>query len=219
MIIGNRPLPILHVEGKNDMHVIGELMKAHGIALDSKNGPVVIQPHDSCQALLKSFSASVKSAIGLGCSVGFVFDIDRPEDNRFEQVCARLKDFGAHIGKSDLTDDGIVEDADGIKIGIWFMPSPAAKSGKLEDFLREMIRQDDAVRHLSDAFVDEVGRKVSENDRFRDVDREKAEMYAWLSVQPVPGLPYGAAINARILSASAPLAAKFVSWMRRVFDL
>ena len=66
---------------------------------------------------------------------------------------------------------------------------------------------------------DPFGPSLPPDLRYRDVDIEKAELSAWLSVQNPLGEPYGTAIKTRILQPSSPIAAKFVNWFKNVYSL
>ena len=65
------------------------------------------------------------------------------------------------------------------------MPGNVARSGKLEDFLRTLIKPDDKSLPLAQEYVGRVKADVNAERRFRNIDIEKAEMSAWLAVQEI----------------------------------
>lgn len=211
--------PALHVEGKNDMYVIGSLMREHDVELDANKGPVVIRPADSVEQLIENMPIATKAALGRHEHVGFVLDYDAKAKNRWAQIKDAMKGAGVVLKDADVKKSGIIKEIDGARVGIWIMPYPGAKRGKLEDFLRALIPEDNPLLPKASAFVADVAKTVPAEDRFRDVDIEKAEMYAWLAVQEQPGNPYGTAIRARMFMANRPLAVAFVKWMVELYGL
>ena len=89
----------------------------------------------------------------------------------------------------------------------------------LEDFLREMIPASDPIFPKSKAYVDDVGSSVSPEFRFRDIDREKADLHSWLAVPRNPGESYALAITSRLLSIDSAIARKFYSWFCRLYGV
>ena len=212
-------LPRLYVEGENDCRVICALVNALGTDLDEKKGPVIVEPKGSCLELLNAFVVAFTAAQSFRHPVGYVLDWDRPEDNRMRQLQERFKAIGCELSDSDFGEDGIIREVDGITVGVWLMPNAAAHSGKLEDFLREMISPSDPIFPKSRAYVDEVASSVLPDFRFRDIDREKADLHSWLAVQRNPGESYALAITSRLLSVDSSIACKFYSWFCRLYGL
>jgi len=212
-------LPRLYVEGLNDCRVICALMNELGMDLNEKNGPVIVEPKGSCLELLNKFSVTFKSAQSFGNPVGYVFDWDRPEDNRRCQLQERFRALGCELTDSDFAEDGIIKEVDGIIVGVWLMPNAAAYSGKLEDFLRAMIPSSDPIFPKSRAYVDDVASSVSPESRFRDIDREKADLHSWLAVQRNPGESYALAITSHLLTVDSPVARRFHTWFCRLYGL
>ncbi len=212
-------LPRLYVEGQNDCRVICALLDALGTDLNKDSGPVIIEPQGSCSELLDKFVSAFNAAQSFKHPVGFVLDWDRTVDSRDRQVQARFKAVGGEVTDADFNRDGIIKEIEGIKVGVWLMPSPAAHSGTLEDFLRGMIPASDAILPKANAYVNDIVSSVSPCARFRDVDHAKAEMYSWLAVQKNPGESYALAIKSRLLLADAPMAREFHAWFCRLYDL
>ena len=215
----NPSLPRLYVEGQNDCRVICALVNELGTDLNEKHGPVIVEPKGSCLELLNTVNVTFKSAQSFGNPVGYVFDWDRPEDNRRFQLQERFKALGCELTDSDFTEGGIIKEVDGITVGVWLMPNAAALAGKLENFLREMIPASDPIFPKSKAYVDDVESSVSPDSRFRDIDREKADLHSWLAVQRNPGESYALAITSQLFSVDSPGARSFYSWFCRLYGL
>ena len=212
-------IPRLYVEGDNDCRVICTLLDALGLVLDERSGPVIVEPQGSCTELLKSFGVAFKASLQTKCPIGFVLDWDRPEDNRACQLRERFKSIGCELQDSDFLDDGIIKEIHGVPVGVWLMPNASARSGKLEDFLQELIPSSDLVFPKSKEYVNDVASSVSLGFRFRDVDREKAEIHSWLAVQKDPGKSYALAIKSHLFSVDSPIAHKFHEWFCRLYGL
>lgn len=211
--------PLLYVEGKNDLYVVANLMAENGLTLTSAAGPVIIVPMDSVDQLLEIIPVAVKSAFGRKHPVGFVLDYDTADKKRWAAVKSKLKAAEIVLSDRDVRRKGIVKDTKRGRIGVWLMPYPQAGKGKLEDFLRELVPARDRVLGKAQDFVKEIARTVPVNERFRDIDKEKAEIATWLAVQDPPGNPYGTAIRAHTFQANRPLAIDFVNWFRELYKL
>lgn len=212
-------LPRLYVEGQQDCRVICSLLNSLGTEVDERTGPVIVEPQGSCLELLNKFIPVCKVAQSFGRPVGFVLDWDREEDGRDRQLKSKFNELGCDLTDDEFTDGGIIKEIDGIKVGVWLMPNSAARSGKLEDFLREMISDTDVIFPKAKAYVADIKDSVSDNSRFRDIDREKAEICSWLAVQKNPGESYALAIKSRVFSVDSPLAREFHNWFCRLYDL
>ena len=99
------------------------------------------------------------------------------------------------------------------------MPDNKVRSGKLEDFLRTLIRTDDKILPHVDDFVSRIQKNVNVVERFRDIDIEKVKMSSWLALQNPPGLPYGTAIKSNVLQCGSPVANLFVQWFKLVYSI
>ena len=54
---------------------------------------------------------------------------------------------------------------------------------------------------------------------YREVDRTKAILHAWLAWQAKPGLPYGTALNARYFQHDLKAAIASSTGFRKLYDL
>ena len=212
----------LHVEGRDDVHVVKHLLLRHRIDCplerDSRpasnfapNVPEIRGTRDR-NAVLESIETAVR--VSNGRSVGFVLDADGEPRNRWRAVCGRLSVFGCDL-PAEIRPDGFVEDIAefGTRIGVWLMPDNQ-REGALEQFLADLVDDNDTLLPIAERSTEEAAKSGAE---FPEVDRQKAVLHAWLAWQKEPGLPYGTAIKARYFRDDSPAALAFVDWYRRVF--
>ena len=88
------------------------------------------------------------------------------------------------------------------------------REGALEQFLADLIDDDDALYPIAEGSTAEARRNGAE---FPAADHRKAVLPAWLAWQKASGLPYGTAIKAQFFRDDSPAALAFVDWYRRVF--
>ena len=213
----------LHVEGRDDVHVVKHLLLQHQIdcplVRDSRpasefvpNVPEIRGTNDR-NAVLDSIETAVR--FGNGRSVGFVLDADTEPRDRWRSVCGRLRGF-----ELDLPDvippEGFVNDVEefGVRVGVWLMPDNQ-REGALEDFLADLVDANDALLPIAERSTMEARDSGAE---FAEVDHQKAVLHTWLAWQREPGLPYGTAIKARYFRVDSPSAVAFVDWYKRVFS-
>lgn len=213
---------VLHVEGKNDSHVIRHLLKRHGIECDEKAGPVEIRTPrgqnqsgaEGVEALLDVLEFAVRQAAGF--RVGFVMDANGNLQRRWKQITARLK----HVGLTVPTNPpapGLISAVTtyNTTVGVWVMPDNQ-HDGTLEDLLHGLIgRRNRLIRHAESA----TDKAKNHGALFRKVDRLKCVLHAWLAWQMVPGLPYGAAVNAHYFGHGSPAAKAFVAWFKALYAI
>ena len=201
---------ILLVEGTDDEHVLKHICGNRDIPnLDD------VRPHENDDDLLEDFTTRIKASTQEGDVLGVVIDADKNPSGRWQSIRNRLLEagYGNVPDKADVSGT-IVEPPDYSllpRVGIWIMPNNVDR-GKLEDFLRHLVPEDDdLIAHATDVVENLPAR------RFRDIDKPKAVMHTWLAWQNAPGRPYGTAITAGFLDANAPSADELVSWLNRLF--
>jgi hypothetical protein len=208
--------PRLHVEGKDDFNSIIHLMRWHGVDYDPKPWPAEfpeIKVIGSIEAVLEGMEPAI--AASTGKTVGFVLDADSPIRSRWEAVMARLTKMGVAVPSSPSADGFIGESTNlKVRVGVWLMPDNV-NDGILEDFLREVIETDD----LSQLAASATEEAKSKGAKFRDVDRSKAMVHAWLAWQAEPGLPFGTAIRAKYFRADLPAGKRFATWFRKLYGI
>jgi len=208
-------VPLLHVEGRDDSHSIRHLVKRHGIEYKSTRGAPCIKQIGSDAKLLKVMPTAVQMSTNL--SIGFVLDADKPIQDRWKAVCARLKAAEVDDVPSQPPADGFIGKSERYKatVGVWLMPDNQS-DGNLEDFLETLIYEKDGlIDHASSATkkAQQIGAQ------FTDTDIKKAVIHAWLAWQEVPGLPYGTAIKSRYFRHDSDVAMAFVVWFKKLFGI
>ena len=208
--------PTLRVEGKDDKHVIENLLSRHGVdhtAIDIKNSAQGDEDSGGKDNLLKGMRLAVTTSTGR--SVGFVLDADRAPTDRWRAVRARLADLELTL-PDEIPEGGFVGDALAVqaRVGVWLMPDNR-RSGALEEFLEDLVNNEDPL--LQHAGESARGAKIR-GALFSNAKRRKAVLHTWLAWQRRPGLPYGLAITAHYFQHDSPAALAFVNWYRRVFE-
>lgn len=223
------PLPILYVEGKDDISVVNGLLFRHGIDTEAGKRFLQIKDLESIDDVLATMPDAIKASTDR--PVGFVIDIDIKISSRWDAVKQRLKEIGFDA-PDECPPTGLAGKLPDYphSFGIWLMPDCATDHLKLEDLVATLIPVNDPVWPHANASVTEAVRLVDFANsgiieesgrwqRFRDVDRIKAVIHTWLAWQFKPGAPIGAAIKARILGHDSPQALAFLSWLRQLYSL
>ena len=202
----------LLVEGKNDKHVIWALCKKHQV---QKTFSVKEPGEDEggVDALLNSIAVRLKQS-NLK-ALGIVLDADQAIENRWNAVCERLMQAGySNLPDSPDPNGSIIELDQMPRVGIWIMPNNHLP-GMLEDFVTELIPEDDALAPKAKNILLEI---ENENlNRYSSLHHQKAFIHTWLAWQETPGQPMGLAITAQALKHNQPLAQSFVDWLNRLF--
>ena len=95
------------------------------------------------------------------------------------------------------------------------MPNNADK-GMLEDFLTDLVQEDDLLLTHAKTATDEA---IRIEHQFPIVQWSKAVIHTWLAWQKSPGLPFGTALTARYLRHDTPTALDFVNWFRQLYGI
>lgn len=215
----------LYVEGRDDLHVIAELLKASGFQMDKEPRDVQIDEaakgneghgRDKLLALIKT---AVKASTGNALS--FVIDADKSALATWEAVRHRIEEAIKEAGGSSklpktFPADGLVIDVAELKsrVGVWIMPDNN-NPGILEDFLKELVKDADKLIPHAKSATDEA---IKLGAFFSNEAKPKAIIHAWLAWQEKPGCPFGIAIKSYYFDANAPSAKKFVEWVKKLGD-
>lgn len=217
----------LHVEGPNDKWSIINLLIRHGFeynkieSLWPPNYPLIVESKGVSNLLKETakMSSSIETAIKTSSNriVGFIFDADSPIIDRWKAIQHRLKKASVDDVPDSPPPEGFIRHSSktNTRVGVWLMPDNQ-NDGKLEDFLKGLIDQNDPL-------IAHSGKSTSEaknlGARFPDKDRDKAIIHSWLAWQEVPGQPYGAAIHARYFLHDTETANRFVHWFRKLYGI
>ncbi len=223
------PIPILYVEGKDDISVINALLGRHGVDTERGKRHLCIKDQESVEQLLASMGDAIKTATDK--RIGFVVDIDIAISQRWQAVKARMNEIGMNL-PDQCPANGFIGKLDEYphNFGIWLMPDCATDGQMLEHLVETLLPANDplwphakqctarAVELLDDANqqIPDGGRKWK---RFGDQEKIKAEVHSWLAWQREPGVALGAAINDHILSHDSPQAIAFLKWAKELFGL
>ena len=208
----------LWVEGTDDDHTIRHLLIRHGVEYDQKPWPAKVPSIEQAgdkEQLLRTVKLGISASSGR--AVGFVLDADSSLRDCWQSILSRLREAGVDAPQ-DVPHEGFVGEsrAYNTRVGVWLMPDNQ-QGGALENFLSTLIEEENQL--LCHAQASTIQAKNGHGANFRDVDKNKAVLHAWLAWQEVPGLPYGTAMKARYFRQDSPVAERFVAWFRHVFQL
>ncbi len=194
----------LLVEGNDDIHVVANLCKAHGIpdTFDIIEQKGIENLLDALPVTLKSDELEI---------LGVLVDADMDLQARWQSLCKILAKAGYTTPKQPMPEGVILYAEERPTVGIWLMPDNHLP-GMLENFVAELIPAGDALL----PYVQKCVQGLPEQ-RFPSAQCAKAEIHTWLAWQGEPGKPMGQAITARYLDANAAKAGKFIAWLRRLF--
>ena len=212
----------LHVEGRDDVHVVKHLLLRHDIdcPIEKDSRPVrefapsvpeIRGAHDR-NAVLDSIEPAVR--VSNGRSVGFLLDSDGEPRDRWRAVCDRLRVFALYL-PDEIPPEGFVVDVAEFRarVGVWLMPDNR-REGAVEQFLEDLVDDEDALFPIAERSTAEARRSGAE---LPAADHRKAVLHTWLAWQKAPGLPYGTAIKAQFFRDDSPTALAFADWYRQVF--
>lgn len=197
---------ILLVEGQDDEHVVRHICGRHQL-----EPTFCIKDKRGIKNLLGSISSEIK--VSGRRAVGILVDSNDDLDARWKAVTDQLQQANISV-TSPLDQTGTIIDSQDNqpRIGIWLMPNNAVP-GELEDFVIQMIPDDDPVWLLSQCYIDnipEADRKFSEGKTLR------AKLHAWLAAREEPR-KMGSAIGTCDLNVDGTLCQNFLAWLKRLF--
>ncbi len=201
---------VLLVEGQHDEHVVSHLW----CSLNSYKGKLPFQVKDKkgYSKLLKAIKSEVK-APDLKV-LGIIVDANDSPGSRWDAVIKNLGKEGVKPPRSpNKTGTIIPGTVRSPRIGVWLMPDNQS-AGELEDFVAEMIPEDDPVWPRSDSYIQSIpeeGRKFAEKKILR------ARVHAWLAARKKPG-QMGLAIRDKDLDVTGPLSTAFADWLRKLLE-
>ncbi len=198
---------VLLVEGSDDKHVVRHLCNFH-----EKMPKFCILDKEGIGVLLEAIGSEIL-APGRN-AVGILVDANDDLDARWNAVRNRLVEENIKVPRSPEPNGTLIDGTSRIpRVGIWLMPDNESP-GELENFVSEMISEDDPVWPLSADYIDgipETARKFTEQKILR------AKLHAWLATRKAPR-QMGAAIGAKDLHANGTLSTAFANWLRQLFE-
>lgn len=205
----------LHVEGPDDLNSIANLIKKYGIDFKTTPSAPQIKFIGDVDQLLEGMETAVE--VSSGRIMGFVLDADSPLADRWASVRQRLMNCSVDNVPPVPSEDGFIGRSSrfNTRVGVWLMPDNL-QDGTLEIFLQTLVGEDDAIISHAESSTKTA---MTLGAKFKEKDRLKATIHAWLAWQNVPGLPYGTAINAKYFRHNSPVAKRFVGWFVKLYNL
>lgn len=195
---------VLLVEGPNDKHVVRHLRNRHQAIPE-----FCIRDKGGIEGLLEDIGLEILAPSRK--AIGILVDANDDLDARWNAVANRLQEESIEVPNSpELT--GTIIDSNP-RVGIWLMPNNTSP-GELENFVSEMIPNDDPVWPLSEDYIDGIPEKAR---KFTEKKILRAKIHAWLATREDPR-QMGVAIRAQDLHVDGPLSTTFASWLRELFE-
>jgi hypothetical protein len=196
----------LLLEGRDDRHVLGNLLYNHGFggALDYKE-------KDGIEHLLESLADELEATDADRFGIVVDADVDLPSRWAKLQGILIAAGYTEVPGGPDPTGT-VIPGPDGKVVGVWIMPDNRV-SGMLEDFVGSFIEKDDSLWPKAQSDVNGI---PNEHRKFKPTYLSKAMVHTWLAWQEEPGTRLGETFKKRYLRTDGPLAVAFVNWIQRL---
>ncbi len=197
---------VLLVEGPNDKHVVRHLCNLH-----QEMPEFCILDKGNVDKVLDSIGPEVR--VSGRKAVGILVDANNCLDNRWKAVANRLREVHIEVPcRPEPTGTLIDGTTRTPRVGIWLMPDNTSP-GELENFVAEMIPDDDPVWPRSECYID----GIPEADRkFTGKKILRAKIHAWLATREDPR-QMGLAIGVQDLYVDGTLSTTFADWLRQLF--
>ena len=198
---------VLLVEGQDDEHVVRHL------CLRSQPMPLFhIENKLNVDTLLDSIKQEVR--VPGRKAVGILVDANDDLNARWSAVANRLREGNIEVPRTPEPTGTLIEGPSRTpRVGIWLMPDNTSP-GELENFVSEMIPNDDPVWPRSQSYIDGIPKS---DRKFIEKKVPRAKVHAWLATREEPR-KMGAAIGARDLRVDGTLSTAFANWLRQLFE-
>ena len=200
---------ILLVEGQHDEHMASHFWCSRNSYVESL--PFKVIDKKGYSSLLDSIKSEVN--VSERKVLGIIIDANASLNVRWNAVVTKLQKEGIKVPCSPkVTGTIIPETIRSPRIGIWLMPDNASP-GELEDFVTEMIPDEEPVWPLSEHYIDSIpklDRKFPKNKILR------TKVHAWLATRKKPG-QMGLAIRHKDLDVTGPLSTAFADLLQELF--
>ena len=197
------PAKLLLVEGQDDKHVVEHLRRrlVSDLAFHCEDkggsGPLLD-------------AIDVEIATDGRLALGILMDANDDLAARWQAIGHRL--LGGDVQLPPQPErSGTVIDSDP-RVGVWLMPDNATP-GELENFVAELVPNDDPVWPLAEQYIDGI---PSEHRQFTKGKKLRAKIHAWLATRKEPR-KMGLALSAKDLDTGVPLAGELADWLRKLF--
>ncbi len=196
---------VLLVEGPDDKNVVWQICNRSPDTPD-----FFIQDRGGIEPLLDAIGAELNAPDRR--VLGILADADTNLTGRWASIVNRLAEEGIRIPNRPDADGVIIDTEEKPRVGIWLMPDNSM-DGELENFVADMIPDDDPVWPMSQQYINEI---PLEHRKFAPGKTLRAQVHAWLATLSDPRL-MGQAIGARDLTVNNPLSQTFLRWLSRLF--
>lgn len=210
---------VLLVEGKNDQHVMWNLFDVRQIAeVFEVECPESLRDPDQSGGIDKLLDAVPRRLLDSDLErLAIVMDANNKGPKaRWDAIRSRLLNEGYKEVPKNMPEEGVVElslrprTPRSVRLAVWVMPDNQSQ-GMIEDFVAQMIRDDDDVLPLVDDFLASI---PEDQQRFSPNHQSKARIHSWLAIQERPGRPMGQAIGAKKhLDPDRPAVDSFLQWI------
>lgn len=237
---------MLFLEGQDDVHAIGMMLKGLGItklrdkkdksigplkltfnSIDHNSPELDILHSESVHKAMKAFRGRLVNTEEPKNAVGLIVDFDRQEDNRPEQARNMLQELHDNNNDLEWTFPGSFTDPAGTilepqndntpRVGVWLMPNNQ-DPGMLETFLQALVPEH-AKRRADYACEVTNQAKQEYGAPYKDVHKEKASVHTFLAWEKKPGNPFGTAFESNSLDPHSEAAKPFIAWFCKLFDV
>lgn len=195
---------VLLVEGPNDEHVVRHLCNRHQAMPE-----FYIRGKGGIELLLEDIGLEILDPRRK--AVGILVDANDDLDARWSAVANRLRAENIEVPSSPERTGTIIDSTP--RVGIWLMPNNESP-GELENFVSEMIPDDDPVWPLSENYIDGIPKA---DRKFAEKKILRAKIHAWLATREDPR-QMGAAIGAHDLHVDGTLSTAFANWLQQLFE-
>ena len=197
---------VLLVEGQDDKHVVQHL------CVQCQPMPQFnIVDKGGVQELLDSIIQETR--VSGRKALGVLLDVNDDSNARWNAVADRLRREDIEVPRSPGHTGTLIDGTTRTpRIGIWLMPDNETP-GELEDFVAEMIPDDDPIWPRSRRYIDGI---PEDDRRFTEKKTQRARVHAWLATREYPR-QMGAAIGAGDLRVDGRLSTDFAEWLRKLF--
>lgn len=200
----------LLVEGKDDQSVIWSLAKKFALI---ENFDVI--DCENYEKAIDSLPLRIKSS-GIN-TVGIIVDADEDLESKWKSIIQRLQKYGYQIPVQIPIEGLIIEKSNDfdVKVGVWIMPNNNTK-GKVEDFVRFLIPDNDNLREVTDNTLEFIESKKI--NKYEPKDKAKAYIHTWLAWQKTPGQRMGTAITSNYFNLDVEECHNFINWLKLLFN-
>ncbi len=196
---------VLLVEGADDKHVVRQLCGRH-----PDMPPFCVLDKQGFPKLKDAISPEIK--VSGRAALGILVDANDDPIGRWQAIVDRLRSTGVELPAQMDSAGTIVENGNGLRVGIWLMPDNGS-AGEIEDFIVRLMPAGDPVWPRARRYIDSI---PAGERKFAGQKVLRARIHAWLAARAEPR-KMGAAIGAGDLDATAPLATQLTDWLRRLF--